>query len=151
MTVFKKYILYISLVFAIIVIIFISYKAFVETWNSEIEALKNEVALLKEVKQSLTVELGKAKEIVTEDKVRIEDQNGIFQLQGLVEVRAVDSTIVVDLIYATEENFTGQVLYNIEICLLQKKTAEKLAAVNAEVAAKGYRIKVWDAFRPKSA
>ena len=69
----------------------------------------------------------------------------------MVEVREVDSKLVVDLIYATDKNFTKQVLYNLEICLLNKSTAEKLAAANAEFALKGYRLKVWDAFRPKSA
>lgn len=151
MSAFKKYIFYSSLVIATALIMFIGFKALVEPRDSYIELLQNEVVLLKEEKQSLTAELIKANETATEYKSKADDKDDIFQLQGLVEVREVDSTIVVDLIYATKNNFTGQVLYDLEVCLLQKITAEKLAAVNAEVALKGYRLKVWDAFRPKSA
>ncbi len=75
----------------------------------------------------------------------------VFEYKGLVEVRSLGSSIEVELIYATTENFTGQVLYNIQACLLRRSTAEKLAKANAEFAQDGYRLKVWDAYRPRSA
>ncbi len=35
----------------------------------------------------------------------------VFEFQGLVEVKAIDSTIEVELIYATEQNFIKQILH----------------------------------------
>src|SRR3990167_4436862 len=69
-------------------------------------------------------------------------------IKGLVRVQDVDPAIVADLRYATENNFTGKKIYPIAVCLLRKETAEKLAAANAEFAKDGYRIKVWDGYRP---
>lgn len=68
----------------------------------------------------------------------------------LVDIREVDDTIVIDLRYATKNNFTKKKLYSDAIPLLRKETANKLAKVNKEVSKKGYRIKVWDAYRPFS-
>lgn len=67
---------------------------------------------------------------------------------GLVAVAAVDDTIVIDLRYATVDNFTGRQVYPHAVCLLRAPTAAKLAAANAELKTYGYRIKIWDAYRP---
>ncbi len=76
------------------------------------------------------------------------DEDELFVFNDLVKVRDIDPTILVDLCYATKNNFTEQKLYSFELCLLRKSTAEKLAAVQAEVKEDGYRLKIWDAYRP---
>ena len=76
------------------------------------------------------------------------DEDKLFTFNDLVKVRDVDPTILVDLRYASENNFTEQQLYPFELCLLRKSTAEKLATVQAEVKKDGYRLKIWDAYRP---
>jgi len=67
---------------------------------------------------------------------------------GLVKIEDVDDTILMDLRYATENNFTGQKLYPAAISLLQRGTATKLKTANARFKRDGFRIKVWDAYRP---
>lgn len=69
----------------------------------------------------------------------------------LVDLRKIDNTIVIDLRYATKNNFTKKKIYPVAVPLLRKETAEKLRKVNKEVDKKGYRIKVWDIYRPFSA
>lgn len=69
---------------------------------------------------------------------------------GLVKVADVDPNIIIDLRYATTNNFTGQIIYPSKVCLLRASTAAKLAAANAELMERGYRIKIWDAYRPPS-
>ncbi len=89
--------------------------------------------------------------IALEEKLsvfRLYAEEELFVYNDLVKVRDLDPTILVDLRYATENNFTEQKLYPFELCLLRKSTAEKLAAVQAEVYEDGYRLKVWDAYRP---
>jgi len=72
--------------------------------------------------------------------------------QGLVDVREAVPGVVVDLAYATSRNVAGRPLYPRDMpCLVERGTARKLAAAQAEVARAGFRIKVWDAYRPPKA
>lgn len=68
-------------------------------------------------------------------------------------VRVADyiPAVVIDLKYATEDNFTGVVIYDFEDAYLRYGTVKKLAKVQSELAEKGYGIKIWDAFRPVAA
>lgn len=59
--------------------------------------------------------------------------------------------ILVDLRYATADNFTGQVIYDFTDAYLRYGTVEKLAVVQETVAEQGYGLKIWDAFRPTAA
>lgn len=69
----------------------------------------------------------------------------------LLNIQDLDSTILVDVRYATENNFTGRILYNSSKVYLIKEVAESLANVNKYVKTKyGYRIKVFDGYRPLS-
>lgn len=55
------------------------------------------------------------------------------------------------LIYATEENFTGQQIYEFYNAYLRYGTVKKLAAVCEELETQGLGILIWDGFRPVSA
>ena len=59
--------------------------------------------------------------------------------------------IVVDLKYATADNFTGQVIYDFQDVFLRYGTVQKLCAVKEELKAYGLNLKIWDGFRPVSA
>lgn len=56
--------------------------------------------------------------------------------------------LIIDIIYATPNNFTKEVLYNNSICILREGTAKKLLKANLELNNLGLKIKIWDAFRP---
>lgn len=56
--------------------------------------------------------------------------------------------ITTDLKYATENNFTGTVIYRFDSAYLRYGTAKKLADVSKEVARDGYALMIWDAYRP---
>lgn len=68
-------------------------------------------------------------------------------------VRITDyiSTAVIDLKYATEDNFTGQVIYSFNDAWLRYGTVKKLMLVADELAERGLYLKIWDSFRPVSA
>lgn len=67
---------------------------------------------------------------------------------GLVLVETIDPLIVIDLRYAGADNFTGKPVYPVATAMLRRDTAEKLAAANAELVERGYKIKLWDGYRP---
>mgnify|MGYP004528227893 FL=1 len=56
--------------------------------------------------------------------------------------------VAVDLKYAAQDNFTGQVIYSFTDAYLRYGTVKKLEAVYDELSADGYSLKIWDAFRP---
>lgn len=58
---------------------------------------------------------------------------------------------VTELKYATEDNFTGQVIYSFQDVYLRYGTVKKLMAAGEELAEMGYYLKIWDGFRPISA
>jgi D-alanyl-D-alanine dipeptidase len=68
----------------------------------------------------------------------------------LVDVRAVDSTIQVDLRYATQNNFTGAPLpgYEVSRALLRREAAAALARVQARLRSSRLGLRVLDAYRP---
>ncbi len=67
---------------------------------------------------------------------------------GLVDVAALDASIVSDLKYATTDNFTGQVLYPSARCLLREPVAWRLLQVQRDLRSQGLGLKVFDCYRP---
>ncbi|HEX2927409.1 MAG TPA: M15 family metallopeptidase [Ruminiclostridium sp.] len=70
--------------------------------------------------------------------------------QDLVLVSDYSSGFSIDMKYATFDNFTGKTLYPSPTCVLTKGTLEKLIKANNILTKQGYRIKIWDAYRPLS-
>ena len=68
----------------------------------------------------------------------------------LVDVRSVDSTIQVDLRYATANNFTGAPLpgYEARRALLRREVAAALGRVQTRLRSEGLGLRVFDAYRP---
>ena len=66
----------------------------------------------------------------------------------LVLVKDYLPTAVIDLRYATENNFTGTVIYEDFDCYLRYGTVKKLMAAAEELEEKGVYFKIWDAYRP---
>lgn len=60
-------------------------------------------------------------------------------------------SVFCDLKYASSDNFTGQVIYDFTEPSLRYGTLKKLMAAQEQLQAKGYSLKVWDAYRPTSA
>ena len=68
----------------------------------------------------------------------------------LTDVRTLDSTIVVDLRYATPNNFTGAPLpgYLANRALLRREAAAALAQVQHDLRDQGLGLKIFDSYRP---
>ena len=56
--------------------------------------------------------------------------------------------IYVELMYATDNNFTGVRIYDFTDAYLRYGTVKKLANVQTELKEQGYSLKIWDAYRP---
>jgi zinc D-Ala-D-Ala dipeptidase len=68
-----------------------------------------------------------------------------------LEVRSAIPDAVVDLRYATDDNFMKQKVYpDGARCLLLQPSLDALVAAAAALRAKGYRLKLYDCYRPLS-
>ncbi len=70
--------------------------------------------------------------------------------EPLVDVSRAIPDAVLDLRYATDRNFLGRRLYPAARCLLRPEVASRLARAAARVRALGWRLRLWDCYRPLS-
>lgn len=69
---------------------------------------------------------------------------------GLVNIEQRSPRILREMRYATTDNFTHSVLYDRAECWLNGVAAARLDAVQKDLEAEGYGLKVWDCYRPLS-
>jgi D-alanyl-D-alanine dipeptidase len=69
----------------------------------------------------------------------------------LVDLEVFIPGIILDIRYATTNNFTGEVIYKQARAFARKPVAEALKRAHAEFAKRGWGIKVFDGYRPYAA
>lgn len=69
----------------------------------------------------------------------------------LIDLKKFIPGIVLDIRYATTNNFTGEKIYNLSKAYARKPVAEAVKRAQAELAKQGLGIKIFDAYRPYSA
>lgn len=75
-------------------------------------------------------------------------EKGTFKETNLVELVKIDSTIHLDIRYATVNNFSRQAVYKEARAFLQSDAAESLKKINASLKPLGYGLLVFDGYRP---
>ena len=68
----------------------------------------------------------------------------------LTDLHQLDPSLVLDLRYASPNNFTGKVLYPEALALLLKEPAIRLIEAHRKLSAQGLGIVIYDAYRPWS-
>jgi len=74
----------------------------------------------------------------------------LAQQNDFVLLRSLSNDFVFDMKYATSDNFLKQAVYDCGECYLRKSTAKALVKANEEFKSLGYRIKLFDCYRPLS-
>lgn len=69
----------------------------------------------------------------------------------LIDLEKFVPGLVLDMRYATTNNFTGEKIYNLSKAYARKPVAESLRKIQADLKAKGLGIKIFDAYRPYKA
>ena len=72
------------------------------------------------------------------------------QQSDFVRLKDLSPDFVYELKYATPDNFLKQAVYDCGECYLRKSTAEALVKANEAFIQLGYRIKLFDCYRPLS-
>ncbi len=65
------------------------------------------------------------------------------------DIGLMDTSIIMDLKYATTDNFVGEKMYDCGRCFLRKAAAEKILMIQKELQEKGYGLKMFDCYRPR--
>lgn len=66
----------------------------------------------------------------------------------LVNLKDLSTEFEYEIRYATPNNFIGETLYDCAECLLRPEVAEALLQANQYFCERGYRIKIYDCYRP---
>ena len=69
---------------------------------------------------------------------------------AFVNLRNYSKDFVFDMKYATSDNFLKEKVYPCDECFLRVKTVKALLEANQSFLTKGFRIKLYDCYRPKS-
>ena len=69
---------------------------------------------------------------------------------AFVNLKNYSRDFVYDMKYATTDNFLKEKVYPCSECYLRVKTVKALLAANATFLTKGYKIKIYDCYRPLS-
>lgn len=81
------------------------------------------------------------KDTISEEKSPHED---------FVNIKSLSSDFILDIKYATSDNFLKQAVYDCPNCFLRKATAQALINAHEDFKKLGYRIKIFDCYRPLS-
>ena len=69
---------------------------------------------------------------------------------AFVNLRNYSNDFVFDMKYATADNFLKEKVYPCDECFLRVKTVKALLEANKSFLKKGYKIKLYDCYRPKA-
>jgi CubicO group peptidase (beta-lactamase class C family)/D-alanyl-D-alanine dipeptidase len=75
-------------------------------------------------------------------------ENGDYRDSDLVDLTTLDSTIKLDIRYATTNNFTGAVFYKQPRAFMQRPAAEAVVRANQRLRKRGLGLLIHDAYRP---
>ena len=69
----------------------------------------------------------------------------------LIDLKKFIPALVLDIRYATTNNFTGEKIYSLAKAYARKPVAESLKKIQADLKSQGLGIKIFDAYRPYKA
>lgn len=69
---------------------------------------------------------------------------------GLIDAKAFDFSLQLDIRYATENNFTKHKVYPLARCFLRRPVVEALSRVQSALKLRGLALKIFDCYRPLS-
>jgi zinc D-Ala-D-Ala dipeptidase len=81
-------------------------------------------------------------------KAKPPEESGTFRKSDLTELIKLDSTIHLDIRYATKNNFLSTPLYSQARAFLQRPAADALVRVCSSLKSRGFGLLIHDAYRP---
>lgn len=96
-----------------------------------------------------SISVAKSTESKLENKVVVLDiKKSIVNDTSFVNLKEYSNDFVYEMKYATENNFLKSKVYDCANCYLRLKTAKALIKANSKFMRLGYKIKIYDCYRP---
>lgn len=92
----------------------------------------------------------KNKAINANETVHNSNATALLPDTTFVNLKDYSSDFIFDMKYATTDNFLKSKVYDCEACYLRYETVKALLVANSKFMKKGYRIKIFDCYRPVS-
>lgn len=95
---------------------------------------------------TLSPEVGTIKEVILpeEEKINIDYDSTIW-----IDIAHIEPEIILDMRYATEDNFVNEKMYDCGRCFLRKEVAKGVVSIHHKLKSEyGYGLKMFDCFRP---
>ncbi len=89
-------------------------------------------------------------EVTAENKIELINTSDIERIDDttFVNIKDFNGNFMLDMKYATTDNFLKTKVYDCASCYLRFKTVRSLIAANNEFKLKGFSIKIFDCYRP---
>lgn len=89
-------------------------------------------------------------EVTAENKIELINTSDITTIDDstFVNIKDFNGNFMLDMKYATTDNFLKTKVYDCASCYLRFKTVRSLIAANNEFKLKGFSIKIFDCYRP---
>lgn len=88
-------------------------------------------------------------QLVRQEEVPVQLDTLDYDTTQWLELIDMDSSIQLDIRYATTNNFVGQVLYGCARCFLRPAAARAVLAAHQELKKEGLGLKMFDCYRPR--
>ncbi len=88
-------------------------------------------------------------QLVHQEEVPVKVDTLDYDTTQWLELISLDSTIQLDIRYATANNFVGQVLYGCARCFLRPAAARSVLAAHQQLKEEGLGLKMFDCYRPR--
>lgn len=142
----------IIIAFAVLLVGGVSYGRYYASQKKEAEQIEKEKETQADKENAKAAEKNAEQDDIEEPVTLENDQTAAEPADtDFVKITDYIPDIVVDLKYATADNFTGTVIYDFKDAYLRYGTVKKLAVAQEKFKAMGYYIKIWDAYRPFAA
>lgn len=70
--------------------------------------------------------------------------------EPLIDAKKYDFSLLLDIRYATKNNFTHETVYPLARCVLRKSVVQALSKVQTALKMQGFKLKIFDCYRPLS-
>lgn len=142
----------IIIAFAVLLVGGVSYGRYYTSQKKEAEKIEKEKEAQADKEKAKAAEKNADQDDI-EEPATTEKEQTVEEPADTDFVKITDyiPDIVINLKYATTDNFTGTVIYDFKDAYLRYGTVKKLAVAQEKFKAMGYYIKIWDAYRPFAA
>ncbi|MEM1327699.1 MAG: M15 family metallopeptidase [Bacteroidota bacterium] len=108
-------------------------------------AIDQQDSISSEYENEVSATTASVQEVIEKDTLPIFD----YDTTQWTDVASLDESIVMDLRYATENNFVETQMYDCGRCFLRPKVAKAVVQIHRQLQEKGLGLKMYDCYRPR--